>query len=352
MRFYADGPNIPSELLDARDNGEIVFVCGAGVSIPAGLPSFARLAKDVIRDLGVPGDAPSRRLLERALAEKNPDFAPPMDQVFGLLQREYGTAQVERSVSRRLRTPAGADCSCHEVVLRLSTDVSGNARLVTTNFDLLFESARKGIRRHVPPALPDLSHDQTLEGLAYLHGRLNLQRSGIGSTQGLILGVADFGRAYLADGWAVRFVRELLTRYTVVLLGYSADDPPVRYLLEGLHATPADRPRQIFAFSEGEAGEVEARWGDRGVKAIPYPKSDKWHSALWNTLRAWADRADAGQTGPRRDHDQGAGQSAPLAATDRKRASEVDHGPCRSGGRDGRLRLSAPSAHMPCAGYG
>lgn len=292
MRFYADGPNIPSELLDARDNGEVVFFCGAGVSMPAGLPSFADLAKYVIGSLGVPNSAPSRRFLERALAEKDPDFAPPMDQVFGLLQREYGTALVEQYVSRRLRTPPKADRSCHEIVLRLSTDVSGDARLVTTNFDLLFESGKSRIRLHVPPALPDLSQEQPLKGLIYLHGRLKGRQSAIHSTQDLILGVADFGRAYLTDGWALRFARELLTRYTVILLGYSADDPPVRYLLEGLHATPAGRPRKIFALSEGEVREVEARWVDRGVTAIPYPKSDERHSALWNTLRAWADRAD------------------------------------------------------------
>ena len=125
MRFYADGPNIPSELLDARDNGEVVFFCGAGISVPAGLPSFASLAKYVIAELGVPDHASSRRLLQRALAETDPDFAPPMDQVFGLLQRDYNVALVEQYVSRRLRTPPKADRSLHEIVLRLSTDVSG-----------------------------------------------------------------------------------------------------------------------------------------------------------------------------------------------------------------------------------
>ena len=292
MRFYSDGPNIPSELLDARDSGEVVFFCGAGISMPAGLPSFARLAKDVIAELGVPDHAPIRRLLQRALAESDPDFAPPMDQVFGLLQREYGVALIEQYVSGRLRTPPKADRSCHEIVLRLSTDVSGNARLVTTNFDLLFESGKSRIRRHVPPALPDLSQEQPLKGLIYLHGRLKGRQSAIDNIQGLILGTADFGRAYLADGWATRFVQELLARYTVVLLGYSADDPPIRYLLEGLHSKPAVRSQRLFAFGEGHPDEVDARWRDRGVTAIPYSKADTQHSVLWNTLRAWADRAD------------------------------------------------------------
>ena len=33
MRFAADGPDIPGNLLDARDDGEVVFFCGAGVSM-------------------------------------------------------------------------------------------------------------------------------------------------------------------------------------------------------------------------------------------------------------------------------------------------------------------------------
>ncbi len=32
MRFLENGPSIPDELLLARDQGRVVFFCGAGVS--------------------------------------------------------------------------------------------------------------------------------------------------------------------------------------------------------------------------------------------------------------------------------------------------------------------------------
>ena len=77
-------------------------------------------------------------------------------------------------------------------------------------------------------------------------------RSSDGVTrQGLILSSADFGRAYLAEGWATRFVRDLLRRYVIVLVGYSATDPPVRYLLEGLHARNDKNSARIYAFNSG-----------------------------------------------------------------------------------------------------
>ena len=41
MRFVANGPSIPDELLTARDEGRVMFFCGAGVSRAyAGLPDF------------------------------------------------------------------------------------------------------------------------------------------------------------------------------------------------------------------------------------------------------------------------------------------------------------------------
>ena len=67
MRFIENGPNIPDELLEARDKGEVIFICGAGVSIPAGLPSFATLAKAVVTDLGVSKGHKAHFLLDKAL---------------------------------------------------------------------------------------------------------------------------------------------------------------------------------------------------------------------------------------------------------------------------------------------
>lgn len=52
MKFLAAGPNFPDELLEARDTGNVVFFCGAGISRPAGLPGFFDLASQAIPALG------------------------------------------------------------------------------------------------------------------------------------------------------------------------------------------------------------------------------------------------------------------------------------------------------------
>ncbi|MDH3600472.1 MAG: SIR2 family protein, partial [Candidatus Tectomicrobia bacterium] len=284
MRFFANGPLIPNEPLQLRDQGEVVFFCGAGISMPAGLPSFFGLTKAMITKLGVPETSKSHILFERVVNETDPEFAPPLDQVLGLLQREYTPSRIEAEVATQLKTPRKANVYYHDIVLRLSSDVEQKSFVVTTNFDLLFERARKGLQRWAPPMLPDMSGDQNHHGIVYLHGRLSQAKSETFGTQGLVLGSGDFGRGYLADGWATRFFRQLLERRVVVLLGYSAGDPPVRYLLEGLHASTSAKLRTIYAFDRGEASEVRAKWRDLGITGIPYDTYDQ----LWQTLSVWA----------------------------------------------------------------
>ena len=43
MQFVTDGPDIPNKLLQAHEEGCVVFFCGAGISYPAGLPGFKGL---------------------------------------------------------------------------------------------------------------------------------------------------------------------------------------------------------------------------------------------------------------------------------------------------------------------
>ena len=327
MRFLPSGLNIPDELLEARDQGNIVFLCGAGVSYPAGMPNFLELAKYVVGELGTSQDASSRKMLLMWDNEDIPEDArPSLDQIFNLLQQEYTADEIDYRIAKRLRTKPRTCVSTHEMILRLSKGADGTPQIVTTNFDLLFErAAGRKLKTYVPPALPDLANGQPLKGLVYLHGRINPRIKQGEGRQGFVVSSSDFGRAYLAEGWATRFIRDLLDQYTVILLGYSANDPPVRYLLQGLHSQRRGRRARLFAFDSGT--EDQPRWRDSGVQALPYPKIGDDHSALWDTLSAWADRADdhlawrqrivdLARKGPRNLEPYERGQVASLVRTD------------------------------------
>jgi hypothetical protein len=288
MRFYPDGPSIPDVLLERCDAGRVVFLCGAGVSLPSGMPTFVGLTRYVIEFFDPPADS-DIMVAFRPWMDGQSAANVPLDQIFNLLHLEYGKDEVNALVTERLSAPLenkdfGRE---HGLIKRISSSQGGMPQIVTTNFDRLFEMGHEGqhLVRHVPPAFPDLNFGSKIEGITYLHGRLVDAAS---ESHPYVLSSADFGRAYLSEGWATNFIRHLLERYTVVLVGYQAEDPPVKYLLQGLnHDGQYDRSR-LYAFDRGLPEEIEAKWRDRGVTAIAY--SD--HSDLWKSMDVWADRVD------------------------------------------------------------
>lgn len=288
MRFHPDGPSIPDILLERCDVGRVVFLCGAGVSLPSGMPTFIDLTRYVIEFFDPPADSEIMAAF-RPWLEGQSGANVPLDQIFNLLHLEYGKDEVNALVTERLSTPLEIKHSGreHALIKRISSSQSGVPQIVTTNFDQLFEVGQEGedLVLHKPPAFPDLSFGSKIEGITYLHGRLVDTAS---EGHPYVLSSADFGRAYLSEGWATNFIRHLLERYTVVLVGYQAEDPPIKYLLQGLnHDGQYDRSR-LYAFDRGLPEEIEAKWRDRGVTAIAY--SD--HLDLWRSMEAWADRAD------------------------------------------------------------
>ena len=293
MRFIQNGPSIPDELLNARDEGRVVFFCGAGVSQErAGLPDFFGLAKAVIRELGVPEDSDACKVLQKALTmgdELGVTGLISADRVFGLLERDFEPTEIQAVVARSLAPKPETDLSAHQLLLRLAKTPESRTQLVTTNFDRLFEKCDGKLTVHQPPRLPNPSRYDDLDGIVYLHGRVNADYTGVDG-DGFVLSSSDFGYAYLSEGRATEFFREIIRGYVVVFVGYSADDPPIHYLLEGLRRTQ-DSSRRIYAFQAEESDEALARWLHKDVTAISYAKTDD-HRALWETLEQWAQRAD------------------------------------------------------------
>ncbi len=288
MRFHPDGPSIPDILLDRCDAGRVVFLCGAGVSMPSGMPDFVDLTRYVIEFFDPPADSEIMAAFRPWMVNQSAANTP-LDQIFNLLHLEYGKDEVNALVTERLSVPPETTDFGREqgLIKRISSNQGGVPQIVTTNFDRLFEvgAEREDMVCHVPPAFPDLNFGSTIEGITYLHGRLVDATS---ESHPYVLSSADFGRAYLSEGWATNFIRHLLQRYTVVLVGYQAEDPPVKYLLQGLnHDGQYDRSR-LYAFDRGLPEEIEVKWRDRGVTAIAYTD----HPNLWKSMEAWADRAD------------------------------------------------------------
>ena len=285
MKFIESGPDIPDELFLALDEGRVVFFCGAGVSrADANLPDFFGLADKVRTTLGDPDDSSAANIL----TQPRETGLISADHVFGLLERDFFEHDIERAVAKALAPQKDVDLWAHEFLLDLATTRDGVTKLVTTNFDRLFDDCGRGLKTWQPPGLPDPAKPEDMNGIVYLHGRATEDYDGA-EGDGFVLSKAEFGRAYLAEGWATHFFKDVIDRYFVVFVGYSAEDPPVQYLLEGLGKSNG-RLDKVYAFQSGDPDDAVSRWGHKGVRAIPYD-SKHGHAALWDTLKKWSERA-------------------------------------------------------------
>jgi hypothetical protein len=282
MRFLEGGADIPDELIHAVLRGDAVFLCGAGVSCRVGLPLFGTLTERVYASLGESSDGEA--------AERNAIDKEEYDRALRSLEkrtRRPGTpSRVRDAVAEHLAAPATLFPD-HLALLQLSRDRDGRPRLITTNFDTLFERAAHlaGIDApsHAGVSIPRAGGERD-HGILHLHGRIADNALSLGQTD-LILTSADFGDAYLRSGWASRYVEDRMRLGTLVLVGYRAEDTAMRLLLETLDA---DRDRfrdlhEIYAIEQGTP-ESASLWKAKGIKPIEFID----YNAIYDTLSEWA----------------------------------------------------------------
>lgn len=299
MQFIKGGPDIPERLLQAHEDGRVVIFCGAGISYPARLPGFAGLVKQIFEALG---EEPSS--VQQA-AIKVGQF----DTALGLLESDIvGGREVVRRTLASILTPdfsAPNSTATHEALLTLGKCREGRTRLVTTNFDRLFEeviAARSlSLERFLAPLLPVPKN--RWDGLVYLHGLLSAAPTS-SDLDRLVVSSGDFGLAYLTERWAARFVSELFRNYTVCFVGYSINDPVLRYMMDALAADRllGESPPEMFAFGSYSKGKEEERaneWRAKNVTPILY-REHNHHAYLHKTLRAWGETYRDGVRGKER----------------------------------------------------
>ena len=296
MQFVKNGPDIPERLLQAHEDGQVVFFCGAGISYPAGLPGFAGLVKGVYDNLAVQPGPEQKAAID----------AGQFDTAIGLLERLIvgGRKAVRQALAEILLKPDLSATATHEALLTLGKNREGRTRLVTTNFDRLFEeviaSRALNIARFQPP-LP--VPKRRWDGLMYLHGLLSAEPSE-SELDRLVVSSGDFGLAYLTERWAARFVSELFRGYSVCFVGYSLNDPVLRYMMDALAADRllGESSPEMFAFgsfSKGKEEKCENEWRARNVTPILY-REYRRHAYLHRTLRAWAETYRDGVRGKER----------------------------------------------------
>jgi hypothetical protein len=314
-RVVSLGPGlspIPERLLLAHARGEVLFIAGAGVSRPAGLPDFRDLVLGVYeqRDstvhsaiAGSPCAGCSHWIPDTAglngeqTAEVRRYVRGDYDVVLGMLERRidsqsHGKSTVRQAVASILRAPGVGPSRIHRVLMRLADRGRGAVTIVTTNFDLLLEDAAKGVRPPVQTyalgGIPRPSYRGDFAGVLHIHGAFDRNRE---RTSDLVVTDQDFGEFYLRRRIVPDFIYDAARLYSLVFVGYSANDPPMRYLLNAVDAdsTRFSDLKERFAFVGTSTFDHDGLedWRGRGITPIRYDDGND-HRQLADTLERWA----------------------------------------------------------------
>lgn len=303
MQFVADGPNVPEELLQAHEEGRVIFFCGAGISYPAGLPGFKGLVEKIYAN----AHASPNNIEEQAFSREQFDAALDLLERRIPGQRRTVRTALFKALKPNLKLPGAT--ATHEALLRLAQTRSGTLRLVTTNFDRIFEAAAKRshlkFQTYTAPMLP-IPKNSRWDGLVFLHGLLP-KKADEHALNRLVVTSGDFGLAYLTERWAARFVSELFRNYIVCFIGYRINDPVLRYMMDALAADRmlGEVTPQAWAFGDCEPGQEDLKtveWEAKGVTPILYEVTPGSHDhfRLHTTLHAWSETYRDGTTGKER----------------------------------------------------
>lgn len=292
MQFITNGPDIPDALLQAHEEGRVVFFCGAGISYPAGLPDFKGLVEQIYQRTGT-----TLSEIEQDAFKRN-QFDATLDLLERRLpgQRRAVRRALMQVLQPKLRRKGATDT--HVALLRLAHSREGALRLITTNFDRIFHAAAKRTKQpfqaYAAPMLP-IPKSSRWNGLVYLHGLLPKKFDETDLNR-LVVTSGDFGLAYLTERWAARFVSELFRNYVVCFVGYGINDPVLRYMMDALAADRmlGEVTPQAWALGNCEPGQerrMTIEWEAKGVVPILYELStdSKNHAMLHKTLWAWAE---------------------------------------------------------------
>ena len=320
-----DLPALPERLLLAHARGDVLFLCGAGVSKAAGLPDFEQLVRGVYRTLdpgiheilpATPIDprSPPRpdcsSLTDRQTAEVMRFLSREFDVVLGMLERRLDSrtredSQVRTRVNQLLRGSGGqrdpdapgsdetAVAPIHRALVRLANRGVATT-IMTTNFDLALEAAARKLRvsaqTYALGSIPRPTRRSAFAGVLHVHGALTRNPS---RHSDLILTDQDFGEFYLRRRVVPDLIYDAARLFNLVLVGYRADDPPMRYLLDAVAADEArfDDLRDRYAFvGAGDTDPVTLQdWRARGIVPIHYGSPDRNHTMLLRMLERWAD---------------------------------------------------------------
>ncbi|QUE52668.1 SIR2 family protein [Luteolibacter ambystomatis] len=197
-------PILPIDLIDAVRHNRAILFAGSGISLAAGLPSASAFAESFIQSIRRSTPGYSANPTGAAFAGIATD-----------LEASHGRNYLLDSVVRLIDSPQGIEPTiAHKIAVSLFS------KIITTNYDTLFESAavNQGVSMQV--LANELSGEIAQRSIIKLHGSYDSPESLLLTEREVFM--FDRSRSRLWDS-----VKSELSRNMVIVVGASLHDPSI-----------------------------------------------------------------------------------------------------------------------------
>ncbi len=276
---------IDTDLLDLINSGNAWILVGSGVSVDAGLPSWANLVGLTLAGL----DSEQQQKIRADSRFNRAREAKNYGQCFQRMQEiaSHGSvaAAVAELVFRESNRPG--------YLTRLLVDWPA-AGFLTTNYDNLLELAleESGARGWIPVGnradeVKKVSGD--VQNIVWhIHGSAHLPES----ASKLILGSVDYDDLYLEDSPLQQQLKAFFTQRRLLFVGFGLRDPHIMRLLRlaGRYTVP-ERPIYAFLGSrapEEDENEIQELREHYNIEVKPYRVVEDAHRELIELLDVYS----------------------------------------------------------------
>ena len=222
----AASPAIPPPLADAIRRRECVFFVGAGLSVPAGMPSYGDLMERIAAELG------------ETVESKDVGSYLDLAQWF----REQYPARLPQLIQETFRVDVRKvkPTLAHYLLLALPV-----AYTITTNYDDLVERTLSALRRFPVKVVKneEVARTGARDGsyVVKFHGDAHSPDADI------ILSRDDYDDFFVQRPVMASLLEGLLLNQTFLFVGYSLRDPNFRLVLSRIHQMLQDAKRDAYA---------------------------------------------------------------------------------------------------------
>jgi hypothetical protein len=233
---------IPLELLEQLERGNVVLLCGAGISVSEdGLPSGQQLAVELAQRLG-------QSNIGRSL--------PTMAESYEI---KFGRHSLIAYLTERIGDPRFLPLLTHQLIAELPVNV-----IITTNWDNLLEEALRQVRKPFIKVVQDVdvsyaAQDKTL--LVKLHGSIEQKDSIVAASD-------DFYNVFARLPETTNLIRGYFATRTLLFLGFGLADEDFKRLYLDVVRNLGMHKRRAYAVQLNPGASTIEYWQEKNIEVI------------------------------------------------------------------------------------